>query len=161
MQLIMKNHMTFFSLLITIFINAQTKESDYFRFFKDGEKYLKLIKYVYFDSTISHNQKTRIEQKIYFYIDDESFSHKKNHQIDTCSITFLKKIKLSKPSGLQQDTYEYFKSKKKEQEKIMNNRFQILFPVKSFQNYVKVYVLEKNSSNKLIKYEVDWEDSMF
>lgn len=157
----MKNYIYIFFLIISTFINAQTKESDYFRFYKDGEKYLKLIKYVYFDSTSSNNQKIRSEQKIYFYIDGERFSHKKNHKTDTCSIAFLQKIKISKPSSLQQDTYYYFKKKKKEQEKIINNKFHLLFPVTGFQNYVKVYILEKTKNKKLLKYEVDWEYSMF
>ncbi|SFN59476.1 hypothetical protein SAMN05444143_1323 [Flavobacterium succinicans] len=99
--------------------------------------------------------------KLYFYIDGQRFLHKKNYKIDTCSNTFLKKIKLSKPSSLQQETYEYYKSKKKEQEKKMNNGTLLLFPVTGFHNYVKVYVLKKVNTGKLLKYEVDWNDSVF
>lgn len=147
--------------MVSTFANAQTKESDYFRFYKDGEKYLKLVKYVYFDSTASNNQKINGEQKIHFYIDGQRFLHKKNHKIDTCSIAFLQKIKLSKSSSLNQDTYEYFKNKKTEQEKKMNKQIHLLFPVGGFENYVKVYVLEKVKKDKLLKYEVDWEYSVF
>ncbi len=43
----MKNYICIFFLTVSTFINAQTKESDYFRFYRGGEKYLKLIKYVY------------------------------------------------------------------------------------------------------------------
>lgn len=147
--------------MVSAFTIAQTKESDFFRFYKDGEKYLKLVKYVYFDSTASENQKILSEQKICFYIDGQRFLYKKNHKIDSCSVTLLQKIKLSKPSRLNQDTYEYFTKKKKDQEKKINNEIHLLFPVKGFENYVKVYVLEKIKNDKLIKYEVDWEYSMF
>jgi hypothetical protein len=35
------------------------------------------------------------------------------------------------------------------------------FPVTAIHPYFKVYVLEKTSNDKLIKYEVDWEYSDF
>lgn len=157
----MKNYIYIWFLLVTTFVNAQKKGSDYFTLYKGGEKYLKLVKYVYFDSNVINEKKTNDELKIYFFIDGQRFVHRNNHKIDTCSVSFLKKIKLSKPSTLQQDTYEYFKEKKIEQEKIRNNKFHLLFPIRGFQDYVKVYILEKINNDKLLKYEVDWEYSMF
>lgn len=147
--------------MVTTFVNAQGRESDYFTFYKGGEKYLKLVKYVYFNSNVINEKKINDELEINFYIDGQRFTHRNNHKIDTCSISFLKKIKLIKPSTLQQVTYEYFKEKMIEQEKIGNNKFHLLFPIRGFQNYVKVYVLEKINNDKLLKYEVDWEYSMF
>ena len=147
--------------MVSAFAMAQPKESDFFRFSKDGEKYLKLVKYVYFDSTVSQNQKISSEQKICFIIDNQRFLYTKKHRIDSCSLTFLQKIKLSKPSRLNQDTFEYFKKIKNVHEKKMNNKTHILFPIKGFENYVKVYVLEKINNDKLLIYEVDWEYSEF
>ena len=106
----MKSYIYLF--IVSTFVNAQTKESDYFRFYKGGEKYLKLVKYVYFDSISAHKKTIEGNQKTFFYIDGQRFSHNKNHKKDTCSSTFLKKIKLSKPSNLKQDVYKYFKKKK-------------------------------------------------
>ena len=157
----MKNIIYILLLIISIVANAQTKESDYFRFYKGGEKYLKPIKYVFFDSSASDTERKKDKQNIYFHIKGESFVHKKIHKVDTCSINVLQKIKLDNPANLQQNAYNYFKKKKEEVERKSNNKINVLPPITGFYTYFKVYVLEKTTNNKLLKYEVDWEHSSF
>lgn len=161
MQLIMKNIIYILLFIVSIVVNAQTKESDYYRFYKGGKKYLKPIKHVLFDSSASHMERKKDKQNIYFHINGESFVHKKKYKVDTCSINILQKIKIDNAADLQQNAYNYFKNKKEEVEKKSNNKIQILFPPTGFHPYFKVYVLEKTKENKLIKYEVDWEYSSF
>ena len=157
----MRNLIYILFLVATTFVNAQTKASDFFRFYKGGDKYLKPIKYVFFDSTASAAQKKKVKNEIYFYIKRETFVYKKTHKVDTCSVELLQKIKLDNPADLKQIAFLYFKNKKEEVEKKSNNRTPILFPVAGFNNYFKVYVLEKIKNDKLLKYEVDWEYSNF
>ncbi|WP_278022123.1 hypothetical protein [Flavobacterium ginsengisoli] len=45
----MKKTIYLLAFLTISFINAQTKESDYFTIYKGGEKYLKPLKYILFD----------------------------------------------------------------------------------------------------------------
>lgn len=157
----MKNVFYILLILVTTFVNAQTKESDFYSFYKGGDKYLKPIKYVLFDSTANYVEKKIIQDVIYFNIKREQFVYKKNHNLDTCSLDFIGKIKLDNPADLEQNAFLYFKNKKEEIEKKSNNKTLILFPVAGFNNYFKVYVLEKNAKNQLLKYEVDWEYSNF
>lgn len=148
-------------ILVTTFVNAQTKENDFYSFHKEGDKYLKPIKYVLFDSTASYAEKKIIQDVIYFNIKGEQFVYKKKHNVDTCSVDFIEKIKLDNPANLEQNAFLYFKNKKEEIEKKSNNKTLILFPVAGFNNYFKVYVLEKKTRNQLLKYKVDWEYSNF
>lgn len=157
----MKKNIYIIFLIVTSFVNAQTKESDYFQFYKGGEKYLKPVKYVLFDSSANHTERKKDKQKTYFHIKGESFVHKKEHKVDTCSIIFLQKIKLDDPVYLQQNAFKYFKNKKEEVERKSNNKRRILFPITGYNTYFKVYVLEKTRTNRLLKYEVDWEYSDF
>jgi hypothetical protein len=48
-------------ILVSPFVNAQTKASDFFRFYKGGDKYLKPVKYVLFDSTASNAVKQKVK----------------------------------------------------------------------------------------------------
>jgi len=63
----MKNLIYILFLVSTTFSNAQTKESDFYSFFKRGDKYLKPVKYVLFDSTASSESKKKVKHEIYFY----------------------------------------------------------------------------------------------
>lgn len=140
-------------------ISAQTKLSDYFTFYKGGDKYLKPIKYVMFDSSLSENIKTEDKEWIYFKIKGERFKFdKKKNQKDSCPLDILKKIKLENPTQLNNEGYKFYKKKKEEIEKEKN--VTLVYPPAGFQSYLKVYILEK-ISNKIIKYEVDWEYSDF
>lgn len=157
----MKNIIYILFFIVSTIVNAQIKESDYYSFYKGGEKYLKPVKYVLFDSSASYAERKIGKQGIYFHIKGESFVHKKNHIVDTCSIIFLQKTKLDNPADLQKNAYKYFKNKKEEVEKRTNNKFHILFPLTDFHPYFKIYILEKTKNNRLLKYEVDWEYSNF
>jgi hypothetical protein len=157
----MKNIIYIVFFLVSIVANSQTKETDYFRFYKGGEKYLKPIKYVLFDSLASNTVRKKDKQRICFYIDRNRFVHKKNYKIDTCSINVLQKIKLENPDNLQENVYNYFKNKKEEVEKKTNNKAYVLPPTTGFYPYFKVYILERTKDDKLLKYEVDWEYSSF
>lgn len=142
-------------------INAQTKKGDYFSFYKGGEKYLKPVRYILFDSLRPNTEKKTDKEKIYFHIMGQSFIHQQDYTADNFSIIFLQKIKLDNPADLQRNAYKYFKKKKQEIEKKGNNKFPILYPTTDFSPYFKVYILEKTNKNRLIKYEVDWIYSNF
>jgi hypothetical protein len=157
----MKNIIYILFFIASTFINAQTKESDCYTFYKGGEKYLKPVKYILYDSLNPNMQRKKDKQKKYFHIMGESFVYEQNYAADTCTINFLKKIKLENPADLHQNAYKYFKKKKQEVERKANNKFQVLYPVTDFYPYFKVYILERTDKNKLIKYEVDWEYSSF
>lgn len=157
----MRNLIYILLILVTTFVNAQTKESDFYSFYKGGDKYLKPVKYVLFHSTASSAKKNKVKHEIYFYIKGETFVYKKKHHVDTCSVDLLQKIKLDDPADLQQNAFHYFKNKKEEVERKSNNRTPILFPIAGFNKYFKVYILEKKGRNQLLKYEVDWEYSNF
>lgn len=157
----MKNIIYIIFFIASTSLNAQTKESDYFTLYKGGEKYLKPVKYVLFDSLNPNTERKKDKQKIYFHIMGESFVYKKNYAVDTCPINFLQKIKLDNPADLQKNAYKYFKNKKQEVERKTNSKLPVLNPVTNFFPYFKVYIFERKNNNKLIKYEVDWEYSSF
>jgi len=157
----MKNVIYILFFIASTFLNAQTQDSDYFTFYKGGEKYLKPVKYVLFDSLQPNTERKKDKQKIYFHIMGESFVHNKNYTVDTCAINFLQKIKLDDPEDLQENAYKYFKKKKQEEERKTNKKLPVLNPVTGFSPYFKVYILEKSNNNKVIKYEVDWIYSSF
>jgi hypothetical protein len=41
------------------------------------------------------------------------------------------------------------------------NKVKILYPIAGFNDYFKIYILEKIVNDKVIKYEVDWKHSVF
>lgn len=148
-------------MLLTInLINAQKKESHYFTLYKGGEKYLKPIKYVMFDSGNNGNSKIQDKQITYFQIKKERFKFDiKNNIVDTCSVNILKKISLENPTELENDAIVFYKNKKKEVES--KNKVKLLYPPKGYNSFFNIYIFEKIKSNKIIKYEVDWEYSDF
>jgi hypothetical protein len=157
----MKNVFYILFILVTTFGNSQTRKSDFYSFYKGGDKYLKPVKYVIFDSTASYAQKKILQDVTYFDIKGERFVRTKSYKIDTCSVDLLQKIKLDNPADLNQNAFLYFKNKKEEIEKKSNYKTLILFPVAGYNNYFKVYILEKIKNDKLLKHEVEWEYSNF
>ncbi|MBF4485276.1 MULTISPECIES: hypothetical protein [unclassified Flavobacterium] len=156
----MKKYIYLLMLVLINSINAQTKPTDYFSFYKGGEKYLKPIKYVMFDSGNNDNSKIQDKQVTYFQIKKERFKFDiKNNIVDTCSVDILKKISLENPSELENDAIVFYKNKKKEVES--KNKVKLLYPPKGYNSFFKIYIFEKIKSNKIIKYEVDWEYSDF
>ncbi|MBB4800000.1 hypothetical protein HNP37_000039 [Flavobacterium nitrogenifigens] len=148
-------------ILLTInFISAQTKSNDYFSFYKGGEKYLKPIKYLMFDSSKDDNIKTTDNAQIYFKIKKEHFKYNpQKNKASTYSIDFLEKIKLEKPDDLENDAYKFFKAKKEEIER--KNKIKLVYPPAGYQSFYKIFIIEKISTNKIVKYEVNWENSSF
>jgi hypothetical protein len=84
----MKNIGYILLLFIGTIVNAQSKDSDFERFYRGDEKYLKPIKYVLFDE--NKNDKKEEGDFIYFYINNQTlFFNSKKHKIDTCSFDFF------------------------------------------------------------------------
>ncbi len=156
----MKKHICLLLFLSIHFISAQTKSSDYFCLYKGGEKYLKPVKYLMFDSSKNDNIKTENNGQTYFQIKNERFKFDlKKDKTTSYSIDFLDKIKLENPDKLENDAYNFFKSKKEQVEK--KNKIKLIYPLAGFHSYFKIYILEKMDKNKIIKYEVNWENSTF
>lgn len=154
----MKTNITILLLLIINFINGQTKESDFYTFYKGGEKYLKPLKYVLFDSK-ENNVKRQNDGKIYFQIKSERFVFDESrHKIDTFSINLLNKIKLENCAKLRENEVLFYKKEVKKTEIYKKTGFIYPFPISNLHPYFKVIILEKRD-DKVIKYEVDWEYS--
>lgn len=70
----MEKCICFLVCLMVNFIIAQTKSNDYFSLYKEGEKYLKPIKYILFEIKKDNEAlKKEDESKIYFYIKKQRF----------------------------------------------------------------------------------------
>lgn len=153
------NKKTFFKviLIFSIFTNtnqifSQKKES--FIMFKGGNKYIKPIKYIFFNT--SRDKISKLRTKIVFQIKNEKFIfNEKQHEIDSCNISFLNKINLSKPEKLSDLEFDFFKNKINEINKTRTKKIPSLMPVSKNHKYFKVYILKKECE-KILKYEVDW-----
>ncbi|RKR11130.1 hypothetical protein C8C83_2826 [Flavobacterium sp. 90] len=157
----MKTNITILFFLLVNFLSGQTKESDYYSFYKGGNKSLKPIKYILFNSK-ENDAKVQREGKIYFKIKSERFVFdKKKHRADTCLVSFLNNIKLENIAKLRENEVLYYKTESKKTDAYKKSGFIPPFPVTSIHPYFKVYVVEKIKNDKLIKYEVDWEYSDF
>lgn len=145
---------------ISFSIIGQTKESDFFNFYKGGNNYKKPVKYVLFDVSAGDIKK-EIDNKIYFYMAGETFIFdSKINKMDTCIID-LTKFEINKSKELQEKAYQFYKEKKQIEEKKLNLQTPIPYPITDFSRYFKIYVLEITNKNKLIKYEVYWKHSTF
>lgn len=154
----MKTNITILFFLLVNFISGQTKESDYYTFSKGGDKHLKPLKYVLFNP--KENTKTQKDGKIYFKIKSERFVFENGkNKTDICPVSFLKTIKLENCAKLREDEVLFYKNEIKKTDIYKKSGFSAPFPVTSIHPYFKVYVVEKISNGKLIKYEVDWEYS--
>lgn len=137
-----------------ILSHSQEKKDDYFVFHKGGEKHLKPIKYILFNSKI--HKKNKSNEKVYFYIEGEVFKFsKRKNKIDTCNIKNLKKIKISKTNQLSSNEFKFIKQKLKEDKYWKDKKDQYLIPITNNHNYFKVIIIEKYE-DKLLKYDVDW-----
>lgn len=134
----------FFALLISNFILAQ--ETNYYSLEKNGEKYPKIVRYILLNrgEKIIHNSNT-----LFFNIDKQRFKHINNtHITDTCSTSTLNKIKTVSINELIKDEYAEHLKRSKE------NGKKIPFPFNHYNS--TVFIIEKLSPEKIIKYEVDW-----
>lgn len=147
-------------LCISFSMFGQTKESDFFNFYKGGNNYKKPWKYVLFDISAGDTKK-EIGNKIYFYMGGETFIFDyKINKIDTCVINQTN-FTIDKSKDLQEKAYQFFKEKKQIEEKKMNLKTPISYPITDFSPYFKIFVLEKTNKNTLLKYEVVWIYSTF
>lgn len=139
---------------------GQSKESDFFNFYKGGNKYIKPVKYVLFDNSAGDGKK-EVDNKIYFYMGGETFIFDaKINKMDTCLVEKFK-FTFDKSEDLQQKAYQFYKEKKQIEERKMKLKNPILYPVTDYSPYFKIYVFEKTNKNTLLKYEVDWIYSSF
>jgi len=147
-----------FYLSFSIF--GQSKESDFFNFYKEGNKYKKPVKYVLFDSDAGDIKK-EVDDKTYFYMGGETFIFdSKINKLDHCT-TDQTKFTISKSKDLQEKAYLFYKEKKQLEEKKLKLKTPIPYPVTDFSRYFKIFVLEKTNQNTLLKCEVDWIYSTF
>ncbi|WP_166921497.1 hypothetical protein [Flavobacterium poyangense] len=149
-----------FSISFTMF--AQSKESGFFSFYRGGNKYKKSVKYLLFDLSKADEKKEH-DGKTYFYLSRQTFVYdKKKHKIDTFSLNSLKEYKLENPKNLQENAYKFYKEKKSLEEKRMNLKSPIMYPLtEDYGPFFRIFILEKINQNTLLKYEVDWKYSMF
>ncbi|MBE0390588.1 hypothetical protein [Flavobacterium sp. PL002] len=152
----------FFILIVCISFSifGQSRNSDFFNFYKGGSKYKKPVKYVLFDSSTG-DVKKEVYNKTYFYMGGETFIFDSRiDKLDSC-ITDQTKFTISKSKDLQEKAYQFYKEKKQIEERKMKLKNPILYPVTDFSAYFKIYVLEKTNKNTLLKHEVDWIYSTF
>ncbi|UUW09829.1 hypothetical protein NLG42_03300 [Flavobacterium plurextorum] len=155
----MKKNICLLVFLTINLISGQAKPSDYFTLYKGGDKFLKPVKYVMFDSTSRDNTEVKENGLTYFVIKGERFKFdEKTHKKESCLLESLSKIKLENPADLQNDGYKFFKKKKEEVEKV--KKIKLIYPPTGYQTYFKIFVLKK-IRNEIFKYEVDWEYSNF
>jgi hypothetical protein len=126
-------------LFIGTIVNAQSKDSDFERFYRGDEKYLKPIKYVLFDK--NKNDKKEEGDFIYFLI-------QRNIKLTLALSTFFYKIKLENPTDLTENEWEYFKRKVREYKR--NSAIKAM-PLSNVHKYFKVSILEKTNDNKVLK----------
>lgn len=147
-------------LLLTInLLNSQVRESDYFTLYKGGEKYLKPIKYIFFDNNDSLFSKKKNLDKIYFYYDKQTFIFDNKMAKDTILLSKIDNKMVKNPEDLKNQAFLFFKNKKEEVEK--KNNLKINYPASDFYPYFKIYIIEKTDSKKALRYEVEWKYSSF
>lgn len=142
------NYFIFLIVLITNVVNAQKKENDYYSIYKEGKKYLKPVKYILLDKS-SKKVVNPITRKISFYIENQVFIHDTtHHEKDTCSTDVLSKIEVITIENLFKDEY------KEHTEKTKLENIKMPPPLNHYN--LKVFIIEKTNTEKVVKYEVDW-----
>ncbi|CAD0006232.1 MULTISPECIES: BTB/POZ domain-containing protein [Flavobacterium] len=131
-------------IMVSNFVFSQNK--DYYTLEKKGNKYPKIVRYVFLNNGDKIIQDRNI---IFFNIKNQRFKYIKNyHKTDTCSFSSLKKIKIITIDQLIKDEYKEHLKRTKE------NNLKIPAPLNHYNS--KVFIIEKVSSEKIIKYEVEW-----
>lgn len=138
-----KIYLLLFLLISNIIVSQNT---DYYALEKDSEKHLKIIRNILFDGggkTINNSG------DIIFNIEKQRFRCVKSvHKIDTCLYGTSNSIKTISISQLIKDEHAEHVEKTKDYDP------KFPFPFKHYNT--KVFVFEKVSLKKIIKYEVDW-----
>lgn len=144
----------FLFLMVGFAILSHSQEKDYFVFNKGGEKYLKPIKYILFNSKT--DKKIKSKGEIHFNIEGEVFKfHENKNQIDSCSVKEFKKIKFSKAYKLSSNELRFVRQKLKEDKYWKDKKNQYPMAMTKNHNYFKIIIVEKYK-NKILKYNVDW-----
>lgn len=135
---------------IFLVVSGYCQKKNYYTLEKNGKLYPKIIRFIELkksDSIIDKND------TILFNIGKQQFVHfRKNHIVDTCNITVLKKIKLVSINQLLKDEYNEHLDKTKRE------NIKIPLPLKHYNS--KVYIIRTITNNKVIKYEVEWPYSI-
>lgn len=131
-------------IFFTNFIFSQTK--NYYTLEKYGKKYPKIVRYI----SINKGEKVIQDSNIViFNIDNQIFKYNKNiYKTDTCSNSQIKKIKAITVSQLIKDEYNEHLNRTKE------NGRKIPVPFNHYNS--RVFIIERQSPEKNIIYEVDW-----
>lgn len=142
----MRKRILIFLLMVCTNLTSQTRDKDYYALSKEGEKYLKPVKYI----LLKNNKNKKIySNQIVFFVEGQRFSHDINiDEVDTCSISILDNIKVSSIKQLFSDEYEEHKSKLEHE-----NHY---FPPPPNHYNLKLLLIERISPKQIIKYEVDW-----
>jgi hypothetical protein len=152
----MKKRFIYIIILYVSFANAQNNQSNFFYLYKGGEKIEKTTKHIYFDQSIEGYEKKTVNGLIYFYCIDETFFFKPNKNKKTEITLQLDKITFQNPMILKQEAYAFYKSKKEKEEK--KKKRKLVYPPSTFNFVFQVYLYEKLTNEKYIRYEVEWKD---
>lgn len=148
----MRNIFIILMLLLSFFLNAQSKTEDYFMI--EGQRFLKPVKYLLFNPQGDYKSKTK--GMYYFHLGNERFQfvHTK-HRLDTCKSSNLAKFQFENINDLLRDEQIFIEKKVKELN-LWDFRALYLDPQIEFHPYFKIFIIEKKD-NQIIKYEVDWD----
>jgi hypothetical protein len=147
-------------LCISFSIFGQSKESDFFNFYKGGNKYKKPVKNVFFDSSAGDIKK-EVDNKTYFYMGGETFIFDSRINKLDAYTSDQTKLTIIKSKDLQEKAYQFYKEKKRLEEKKSKLKMPIPYPITDFSPYFKIFVVENTNKNILLKYEVEWIYSSF
>lgn len=153
----MKSKILFF-LIFTIHFLSFSQEynnSKYYKLYKDGEKILRSIVYIFNECT-NELQKTK-SGEIIFKIDNQIFKYKPTeHKKDSFPVSKFEEIDFKKVNELLVIEYqEYLNASNK----IMNKKgFKPPAPIN--HSILKVIVVSKKG-NSIVNYETDWVYSKF
>lgn len=154
MQLIMKKILIILVLYMPNIFYSQGVENDYFKFYDEDIKRLKPIKYVLFDSLT--DKKIINKNKIIYFIQGETFIFIDKNKIDTCTIDYLRKVKIESVEKLAKEELLFFRNSIP-MKKYDDAGVKPPFPIVKIHPFFKIFLLEKTKDNKLIKKEVAWE----
>ncbi|GAA4891041.1 hypothetical protein GCM10023311_14190 [Flaviramulus aquimarinus] len=143
-----------FSFNLSIFAQ-ENNNSKYYKLYKDGEKVLRPIIYVFNNSTT--NLQKLDNGCVTFNIDDQVFKYQPNiHKKDSLTLNVIKKIEFKKVKELFNLEHEEYLRTVKE---VMDEKgFKPLPPIN--HSILKILIISKEKNN-FIRYETNWIYSKF
>lgn len=149
-----KNIYLFIFLFVVNSYSQEEKDNDYFVFYKGGEKHLKPVKYVFFN--VELHQKIVAKSDIFFHFENEEFKFSKNtHKMDSCHVSYLRKINFSNVNELSNEEFEFYQNEIDKENYWKGKMPKPPIPINTLHQFFKVFVLERHK-DILLKYEVDW-----